>query len=218
MAKGANVIRPHLVDYRRYLARVSARDCHFQVPWFAQILAGCTNIFLRSSAELFELPPAVVASSRSNREISVTLIVAADSSRRSCEVGPGWGQALPARSAVTPSPQWSSFPASRKHRTGSLVPGDPPLAIRVGELCAVYSHPAATFPEPSTASSVADASILFSPSSRPGRLRGLRGPLQFRHPRFDILYLDCLGRVVQNAIRSPHSRGCRRIGVDHNLP
>jgi hypothetical protein len=45
--------------YRRYLPLVSARDCHFPVWWFAQILAGCTNIFLRGSAELFELPPAL---------------------------------------------------------------------------------------------------------------------------------------------------------------
>jgi hypothetical protein len=42
-----------------HLARVSARDCHFPARWFAQILAGCTNIFLRGSDELFELPPAL---------------------------------------------------------------------------------------------------------------------------------------------------------------
>jgi hypothetical protein len=49
MAKAANVIRRHLVDYLQPLALVSARDCHFFVRWFAQILADRTNIFLRGS-------------------------------------------------------------------------------------------------------------------------------------------------------------------------
>jgi hypothetical protein len=59
------------------------------------------------------------------------------SSHKSCVVGPGLVQALPARFALMPSPEGNSFPADRKHRTGSLVAGDPPSAIRAGELCAV---------------------------------------------------------------------------------
>jgi hypothetical protein len=54
-------------------------------------------------------------------------------------------QALLARSALAASPQGNSFPADPKRRTGPLAAGDPPSAIRAGELCAVYSHPAATF-------------------------------------------------------------------------
>src|ERR1700720_901682 len=68
------------------------------------------------------------------------------SSHKSREVGPGLVQALPARSALMPSPEGNSFPADRKHRTGSLVAGNPSSAIRAGELCAIESHPAATFP------------------------------------------------------------------------
>jgi hypothetical protein len=106
-----------------------------------------------------------VVSNRSNRRerLLIIIIVVCHKSRA---VGSGWVQALTARSALMPSPEGNSFPADRKHRTGSLAAGDPPSAIRVGELCAVSSHPAATFPEPSNASTIGDASICFHTSSR----------------------------------------------------
>ncbi len=127
--------------------------------------SGETNCSSMANGSLVVLVGMMLVSNRSNRrERPLLFIVVCHKSRA---VGPGLVQALPARSALAPFPQGSAFPADRKRRTASLVAGDPPSAIRAGELCAVSSHPAATFPEPSIASAVADASIRSHTSSRP---------------------------------------------------
>jgi hypothetical protein len=45
----------------------------------------------------------------------------------------------------------------------------------------------------------------------------LGGPLQFREARFDILKFNCLGGVLQHAVRSPYFGGGWSTWVDHDL-
>ena len=67
--------------------------------------------------------------------------------------------------AVMAFPQGAGPVQPSMEGVGSLVAGDPPLAILAGGLCAVQSYPAATFPEPSTASAIVGASICSHSSS-----------------------------------------------------
>jgi len=77
----------------------------------------------------------ILVSNRSNRRDRLLIIIVVR--HKSREEGPRLVKLLLARSALMPSPEGSSFPADRKHRTGSLVDGDPLLAIRAAEICAV---------------------------------------------------------------------------------
>jgi hypothetical protein len=49
------------------------------------------------------------------------------------------------------------------------------------------------------------------------RIRGFRGPLQFRHARFDIFDFDRLGCVTDDDFGGSHASGCRRVRVQHQL-
>jgi hypothetical protein len=41
--------------------------------------------------------------------------------------------------------------------------------------------------------------------------------IEFSHPRFDVIQLNCLLRVIENTIRSSHAGGGRRSRVDQHL-
>jgi len=83
-----------------------------------------TNLSSMTTGSLVVLVGMMLVSNRSNRRERLLFIIVV--CHKSREAGPGLVQALPARSALAPSPQGSSFPADRKHRTGSLAAGDPP--------------------------------------------------------------------------------------------
>ena len=79
--------------------------------------------------------------------------------------------------------------------------------------------------QPTPGSSGASASALALPTVRyvaPASnllpaLRDLRRPFQICHPHFDIFDLNRLRRVVQNAIRGPHSGRWWRRWVGHHF-
>ena len=49
------------------------------------------------------------------------------------------------------------------------------------------------------------------------RLRSFRGPLQFRYACLDVLYLDRLGRVIEDCLCRPYFDGRGRVRIDHRF-